>query len=88
MIRVTRQRPIFMLVGNQSDKKMHREVSMREGAALPRSFGCEFLETSAKTKDNIDLLFINLIRTLRNARSPMYPTRTPRRERSRKCYIM
>jgi GTPase KRas protein len=88
MMRVTRQHPIFMLVGNQSDKKLHREVSGREGAALAKKFGCEFLETSAKTKDNIDLLFINLIRTLRKARPPMYPTPTPRRERSRKCYIL
>jgi GTPase KRas protein len=86
MIRVTRQNPIFMLVGNQNDKKFDREVTRGEGVALARDFGCEFLETSAKTKENIDLLFMNLIRTLRKARPPMYPPPTTRRRR--KCYIL
>jgi GTPase KRas protein len=92
MLRVARQNPIFMLVGNQNDRKLDRAVTRREGAALAHNFGCEFLETSAKTKENLNLLFMNLIRTLRRTQPPTYPTPTTRREarpaRSRKCYIL
>src|SRR5258706_13863894 len=49
MMRVKRQKPIFMLVGNKCDKQYEREVSREEGLAMARNFGCEFMETSAKT---------------------------------------
>ena len=71
MLRVKRQKPIFMLVGNKCDKTYEREVSEDEGVALARSFGCSFMETSAKTAYNVELLFINLVRMLRNTQ--LYP---------------
>jgi GTPase KRas len=65
MVRVKRTPPVFVLVGNKSDKTYEREVSREEGAALARQWGCEFLETSAKTRANVEKLFTDLIRTLR-----------------------
>ena len=65
MLRVKRSEPVFMLVGNKCDKAYEREVSREEGAALARKFGCEFLETSAKTAQNVERLFTNLVRILR-----------------------
>lgn len=65
MIRVKRQKPIFMLVGNKCDKVADREVSRAEGAALARTFGCDFMETSAKTAVNVESLFMTLVRALR-----------------------
>ncbi|CAG7846256.1 SubName: Full=Related to RAS-2 RAS-2 PROTEIN {ECO:0000313/EMBL:CCA68861.1} [Serendipita indica DSM 11827] len=65
MIRVKRTQPVFVLVGNKCDKTYEREVSREEGAALARHFGCDFLETSAKTAANVDRLFTDLVRTLR-----------------------
>ena len=62
MLKVKRQKPVFMLVGNKCDKQYEREVSREEGAALARQFGCEFLETSAKTAHNVERLFTNLVR--------------------------
>jgi GTPase KRas protein len=53
-----------MLVGNKCDKTYEREVSREEGAALARQFGCEFLETSAKTAQNVEQIFKNLVRSL------------------------
>ncbi|KAF9557875.1 ras protein [Agrocybe pediades] len=72
MKRVKRYEPIFMLVGNKCDKTFEREVSKEEGAALARQFGCEFLETSAKTAQNVERLFTNLVRSLRQNR-PLEP---------------
>ncbi|PVF98867.1 ras-domain-containing protein [Serendipita vermifera] len=65
MVRVKRTQPVFVLVGNKCDKTYEREVSREEGAALARQFGCEFLETSAKTAANVERLFSDLVRLLR-----------------------
>ncbi|KAG2044263.1 small GTPase superfamily [Suillus americanus] len=68
MLKVKRQKPIFMLVGNKCDKTYEREVSREEGIALARTFGCEFMETSARTAYNVELLFTNLVRALRQTK--------------------
>jgi len=73
MKRVKRGDPIFMLVGNKCDKTYEREVSKEEGAALARQFGCEFIETSAKTAQNVERLFMNLVRSLRDTRGSAEP---------------
>jgi len=94
MLRVKRQKPIFMLVGNKCDKTYEREVSKDEGLALARSFGCSFLETSAKTAHNVELLFTNLVRALRATRqteaggvpSPQRPLEE--KKPKKKCFIL
>jgi len=90
MRRVKGGEPIFMLVGNECDKAYEREVSKEEGAAMARHFGCEFIETSAKTGQNVERLFMNLIRALRRTRieagAPV-PTKT-KEEKPGKCIIM
>ncbi|KIM72096.1 hypothetical protein PILCRDRAFT_82182, partial [Piloderma croceum F 1598] len=58
------QKPIFMLVGNKCDKTHKREVLKDEGVALARSYGCGFVETSARTAHNVEFLFTNLILSL------------------------
>jgi len=80
-----------MLVGNKCDKTYEREVSKDEGAALARQFGCEFIETSAKTAQNVERLFTNLVRALRQTRNiePGVPGPVkPHEGRKKKCIIM
>ena len=87
MRRVKRGEPIFMLVGNKCDKTHEREVSEEEGAAMARNFGCNFIETSAKTAQNIEHLFMDLVRALRQTRleaGGSVPTKT----KLGKCIIM
>lgn len=91
MRRVKRGDPIFMLVGNKCDKTYEREVSKEEGAALARQFGCEFIETSAKTAQNVERLFMNLVRSLRQTRSiePGAPAPAKKEKKPRsKCVVM
>jgi len=92
MLRVKRNKPIFVLVGNKCDKTYEREVSREEGQALARSFGCDFLETSAKTSHNVERLFMNLVRSLRDTKAiEAGPARLPMaevREKRRRCIIM
>lgn len=68
MLKVKRQKPIFMLVGNKCDKTYEREVSKEEGVQMARTFGCDFMETSARTAYNVELLFTNLVRALRQTK--------------------
>lgn len=92
MRRVKRGDPIFMLVGNKCDKTYEREVSREEGAALARQFGCEFLETSAKTAQNVERLFTNLVRNLRHTSVPdPLPAPLPTKVKERKkhsCVVL
>lgn len=93
MLKVKRQKPVFMLVGNKSDKQYEREVSREEGAALARSFGCDFLETSAKTSLNVERLFMSLVRLLRQSKQVEQgmptPARPPKDEgKKRRCIIV
>lgn len=92
MLRVKRQKPTFMLVGNKADKQFEREVTREEGMQLAKEFGCEFLETSAKTALNVERLFTNLVRNLRSTKlaeqGPTVPTRRPSHHPKKKCIIM
>ena len=90
MRRVKRENPIFMLVGNKCDETRAREVSEADGAALARQYGCEFIETSAKTTQNVKRLFINLVRSLRQTENTKQePHQSAKEERkSCKCVIL
>ena len=91
MRRVKRGDTIFMLVGNKSDRVCEREVTKEEGASLARQFGCEFLETSAKTAQNVDRLFTNLVRALRDAHPTTeelpQPPKKKKTKKKKKCII-
>ncbi|CAE7055567.1 unnamed protein product [Rhizoctonia solani] len=64
----SRQPPLFILVGNKCDQSYERQVLKQEGENLAQQWGCEFIETSARTGHNIEKLFIHLIRSLRMVR--------------------
>ncbi|XP_038049602.1 GTP-binding protein Di-Ras2-like isoform X2 [Patiria miniata] len=50
----------IMLVGNKCDDG-NREVTIQEGMEQAKSWGCAFLETSAKTNYNVKELFQDLL---------------------------
>jgi len=55
----------IMLVGNKCDLVEKREVPTEEGQELAKTFGCQFAEASAKTRENIDNIFVEVIREVR-----------------------
>jgi len=78
MLRIKRSTPVFIVVGNKSDQPS-REVSQEEGLRLAQKFGCQFMETSAKTSMNVEKLFTYLVRSLRQSllrTGPVPPTGT------------
>lgn len=44
----------FLLVGNKSDLQEKRKVSLAEAEARSQQWGVPYVETSAKTKENVD----------------------------------
>jgi GTPase SAR1 family protein len=71
---------VFLLVGNKSDidreigttgsesSNHKREVTYDEGSKLAERFGCWFMETSAKTGQNVEKIFTHMVRALRHRR--------------------
>src|SRR5271156_3099641 len=55
----------IIVVGNKCDLEGERQVSRQEGESLARSFGCRFIETSAKSRINVDMAFYDLVREIR-----------------------
>jgi len=54
-----------IVVGNKCDLEVERAVSQQEGRELAQHFGCKFIETSAKSRINVDEAFYNLVREIR-----------------------
>ncbi|KAH0605547.1 uncharacterized protein H6S33_004769 [Morchella sextelata] len=54
-----------IVVGNKCDLDNERAVSQQEGRDLARHFSCRFIETSAKSRINVDEAFYNLVREIR-----------------------
>ena len=55
---------VLMLIGNKSDLEEEREVSFQEGETKANEIGCPFMETSAKTGENIAICFEKASRIL------------------------
>ncbi|SGY68103.1 BQ5605_C004g02850 [Microbotryum silenes-dioicae] len=62
-----------VLVGNKADRANEREVGRDEGQALAKKLGCEFVETSAKTRLNLELAYYTVVRMIRAQREGTTP---------------
>lgn len=59
-VKVNDQIPLI-LVGNKADLSDRREVSEDEAHGVASSWGVPYIETSAKTKLNVDKIFYDLL---------------------------
>ncbi|KAJ5468810.1 Small GTPase superfamilyRab type [Penicillium sp. IBT 31633x] len=66
----------IIVVANKCDLEKERVVSEQEGEALARQFGCKFIETSAKSRINVENAFYDLVREIRRYNKEMssYPS--------------
>lgn len=73
-----------MIVGNKSDLRAdQRQVTTEEGKKLAGEWGCGFLETSAKMKENIDRAFESMIAEIEKGQDAGQP-----KEGNAKCAVM
>ena len=56
----------IVLVGNKTDFANERKVSTEEGQNLANEFNMDFLETSAKTGENIENIFQKICKIVNN----------------------
>jgi len=73
----------LVVIGNKADLEDLRQVPRKDAETLCRSFGCEYIESSAKTNLNIDLIFHTLIRIITAKEPKSRPTR-----RNRVCTLL
>lgn len=57
----------MVLVGNKCDLEDSRVVATSQGADLAKSFGCPFIESSAKSRINVEQAFFELVRAIRQS---------------------
>ncbi|ETE60910.1 Ras-related protein Ral-A, partial [Ophiophagus hannah] len=55
----------FLLVGNKSDLEDRRQVSVEEAKTRADQWNVNYVETSAKTRANVDKVFFDLMREIR-----------------------
>ncbi|KAM9308226.1 ras-related protein Ral-A [Gastrophryne carolinensis] len=55
----------FLLVGNKSDLEDKRQVSVEEAKSRADQWNVNYVETSAKTRANVDKVFFDLMREIR-----------------------
>jgi len=54
----------MMLAGNKCDLADERIITTEQGESQAKSFGARFIEASAKTKINVEKIFIDLVRQI------------------------
>jgi GTPase SAR1 family protein len=59
----------FLLVGNKSDLDDRRKISKEDAEARAAQWKVPYVETSAKTKTNVDKVFFDLMREIRVRKS-------------------
>jgi len=59
----------MVLVGNKCDLEHQRQVKKSEAEALSSSWGCKWLETSAKSSVNNTEVFVECVREMRKMRN-------------------
>lgn len=74
----------MILVGNKCDLEDERVVGKDQGQNLARQFNCAFLETSAKSKINVNEIFYDLVRQI-NKKNP--ETRSKKNKKSKCCIL-
>ena len=83
----------FILVGNKSDLGDKRQVSVAQAQDRASSWQVPYVETSAKTRENVDKVFFDLMREIRSKKmdsegGKASGTKPGRRSRRFKCVLL
>lgn len=77
----------FLLVGNKADLEDRRQVSADEAHQRANSWSVTYVETSAKTRANVDKVFYDLMREIRSRKMKLSQQNNGQKKASskRKC---
>ncbi|CAO3678147.1 unnamed protein product [Umbelopsis ramanniana] len=76
----------FILVGNKVDLEHLRRVSSNEATALAAEWNCPYVETSAKTRQNVEQVYTQLMRKIRVRKETLQ--RNEAKSKKGKCLIL
>ncbi|GAA5980760.1 hypothetical protein JCM21900_001284 [Sporobolomyces salmonicolor] len=78
----------IVLVGNKIDRVHEREVETLHGRELARRLGCEFVETSAKTREGLEEAYYQAVRLIRAQKGGTAAKPAKKLKKQRKCSIL
>ena len=88
----------FLLVGNKADLEDKRQVTVEEAHNRAAQWNVPYIETSAKTRANVDKVFYDLMRSIRGKKTTAPPSSSGKKQqpaagkgthkRKRKCTIL
>jgi len=78
----------MVIVGNKLDLDGDRAVSQSEGKDLAASFGCPWMETSAKARIRVQDAFFELVREIRKSKTPDKTAKKQGKKSGFKCAIL
>jgi len=80
ILRVTNDNNIpIILIGNKHDLENNRKVTKEEGERRAREWGMEYVETSAKTGKNVDEVFLNIVKKVRDRKATAASSKTKKK---------
>eukprot|EP01134_Creolimax_fragrantissima_P004828 CFRG4828T1 len=77
----------FILVGNKADLEDQRETSKDDALAKAREWNVPYLESSAKTKMNVDEAYFNLLRQISKKKAANAQVKS-KEKKKKKCIIL
>jgi len=77
----------IVIIGNKKDLTEERQVPTDEGKSLADKLGFSFLETSAKTNDNVNEAFYAIVREITKFREK-HPAAQPPKKKKGTCNIL
>ncbi|XP_039270725.1 ras-related protein O-RAL-like [Styela clava] len=66
----------FILVGNKSDLEDKRQVTQSEAQQFADNMGVQYVETSAKTRSNVDKVFFDLLKLIKDEKNKVATAQT------------
>ncbi|KAF6019389.1 hypothetical protein EB796_022279 [Bugula neritina] len=83
----------FILIGNKCDLTEKRQVSQEQAQSLAAEWNVPYVETSAKNNENVDKVYFDLLREIRNrktsnGRKETTTVKSSKKSSKKKCVIL
>ncbi|XP_049778411.1 ras-related protein Ral-a isoform X2 [Schistocerca cancellata] len=78
----------FLLVGNKSDLDEKRKVSLADATTRAQQWGVPYVETSAKTRENVDKVFYDLMREIAKQKAADSNTERKEENGAKSCCVI